>query len=186
MRSPIKRLISAGALSLTALALVGASANPTGVDGRIKLGKSYRVGGDTYTPADDPVYDAVGYASWYGNELAGRRTANGEMFMPSGISAAHRTLPMPSYVEVTALSTGRTILVRINDRGPFSASRLIDLSRGAAEQLGIIGRGPSPVRIRRVEPTEEERAALRAGQRAAERIPVSGEDLERFREQLAR
>jgi len=186
MPSPIERLIYAGALPLGALILAGASGDPAVSDGWVKLGKTYRVGTDTYTPADDPAYEAVGYASWYGGEMAGRRTANGEMFLPSGISAAHRTLPMPSYVEVTSLRTGRTILVRINDRGPFSRSRLIDLSRGAAEQLGIIGHGQSPVRVRRVEPSEEERAALRKGRPTAERNMASSEELERFRHQLSR
>ncbi|MGN6690639.1 MAG: septal ring lytic transglycosylase RlpA family protein, partial [Sphingopyxis sp.] len=96
-------------------------------DTPVKLGDPYTVAGVTYTPADIPDYDDVGYASWYGEELAGKPTANGEIFNPDGISAAHRTLPLPSYVEVTALDTGRTILVRVNDRGPMVGDRLIDL-----------------------------------------------------------
>ena len=136
----------------------------------VKLGEPYQVGGKSYVPADTLNYDEVGYASWYGEEMGGGDTANGEAFLPAGISAAHRTLPLPSYVEVTALDTGRTILVRVNDRGPFSSDRLIDLSKGAAEQLGIAGQGHAPVRVRRVNPPEQERAALRSGRPAAERL----------------
>lgn len=139
-------------------------------DDPVKIGQPYMVGGVTYTPQDSANYDEVGQASWYGEEQRGNDTANGEHFLSSGVSAAHRTLPLPSYVEVTALDTGRTILVRVNDRGPFSGDRLIDLSRGAAEQLGITSHGSTPVRVRRVNPPEQERAALRNGGRAAERL----------------
>ncbi|WP_228383874.1 septal ring lytic transglycosylase RlpA family protein [Sphingopyxis fribergensis] len=135
----------------------------------VKVGDPYTIAGVTYTPADIPDYDDVGYASWYGEELAGRPTANGEIFDPAGISAAHKTLPLPSYVEVTALDTGRTILVRVNDRGPMVGDRLIDLSRGAAEQLGLTD-GVSAVRVRRTNPPLAERAQLRAGKPVPERI----------------
>lgn len=134
----------------------------------VKIGTPYTVGGVTYTPVDKPNYDEVGFASWYGEEVSGNDTANGEAFNPAGVSAAHKTLPLPSYVEITALDTGRTILVRVNDRGPFASDRIIDLSRGAAEQLGLMARGP--VRVRRVNPLEQEKAALRRGVRAAERM----------------
>lgn len=138
-------------------------------DGPAKLGAPYTIGGVTYTPADIPDYDDVGYASWYGEELAGRPTANGEAFDPGAITAAHKTLPLPSYVEVTALDTGRTILVRVNDRGPMANDRLIDLSRGAAEQLGLTG-SIAAVRVRRTNPPAAEKAQLRAGQTVPERI----------------
>lgn len=154
----------------------GPTASPTptssiaGVaDVPVKVGDPYSVGGVTYTPADIPDYDDVGYASWYGEELAGKPTANGETFDPAGISAAHKTLPLPSYVEVTALETGRTILVRVNDRGPMVGDRLIDLSRGAAEQLGLTD-GVAAVRVRRTNPPIAERAQLRAGKPVPERI----------------
>ncbi len=153
-------------------------------DTPVKIGKPYKIGGVTYSPADNPAYDEVGYASWYGEELSGNRTASGEAFDPAGISAAHRTLPLPSYIEVTALRTGRTILVRVNDRGPFSGHRLIDLSRGAAEQLGITGHGSVAVRVRRVNPPEEEQIRLRSGQRAAERIGASEASLAALRQRL--
>ncbi|GGB68860.1 septal ring lytic transglycosylase RlpA family protein [Blastomonas aquatica] len=135
-----------------------------------KLGEPYVLEGITYTPVDVFNYDETGYASWYGKELNGRSTANGELFSPDAISGAHRTLPLPSYVEVTALDTGKTILVRVNDRGPASASRLIDLSYGAAKQLGVLEKGSFPVRVRRVNPPEAERAVLRTGQPVAMRM----------------
>lgn len=116
-------------------------------------------------PADDRTYDMLGYASWYGHE-SGSQTANGERFRPKAITAAHTTLPLPTYVEVTALDTGRRILVRINDRGPFKRGRIIDLSRGAAELLGVKAAGNYPVRVRRVEPSEADRKRLRKGKPA--------------------
>lgn len=136
----------------------------------VKLGEPYALNGITYTPVDVFNYDEAGYASWYGQELNGRDTANGEVFDPNGITGAHRTLPLPSYVEVTALDTGKTILVRLNDRGPASPDRLIDLSQGAARQLGVLDKGSVPVRVRRVNPPEAERAMLRTGQPVAMRM----------------
>lgn len=136
----------------------------------VKIGEPYELGGVTYTPSDAFNYDETGYASWYGEELAGRNTANGEVFNANAISGAHRTLPLPSYAEVTALDTGKTILVRLNDRGPSTPNRLIDLSYGAAKQLGVIEKGAFPVRVRRVNPPEAERAVLRQGQPVAMRM----------------
>ena len=135
-------------------------------------------------PADRASYDEVGRASWYGAELAGRKTSSGETFNPGAITAAHRTLPMSSFVEVTNLDTGRTILVRINDRGPFNAERIIDISEGAARQLGIIGQGHFPVRVRRVNPPEYERTALQNGGKAAERLPTPPALLNALRKKL--
>jgi len=128
----------------------------------VRVGPPYRVRGRTYVPADERDYAAVGMASWYGSE-SGSRTANGERFRPDWPSAAHRTLPLPSYVEVTALRTGRAILLRVNDRGPFAADRILDLSHGAARQLGVERDGTVPVHVRRVYPSDRERAALREG-----------------------
>lgn len=155
-------------------------------DTPVRIGAPYSIGGRSYTPVDQTDYDEVGYASWYGAELAGRPTASGEPFEPAGISAAHRTLPLPSYVEVTRLDTGRTILVRINDRGPADPARTIDLSTGAAEQLGITELGMVPVRIRRTNPVESERAALRAAQPVAARIDTPDSLLEILRERAGR
>ena len=155
-------------LGLMSAALASCSGDPQLreiSDSPVKIGAPYTVRGATYVPADDPAYDAVGYASWYGGAHEGRATARGEPFRKSAITGAHRTLPLPSYVEVTALETGRTILLRINDRGPFVAGRIIDLSEGAAEELGVKAAGIAPVRVRRVEPRENERRRLRQGKR---------------------
>src|SRR6187431_941082 len=150
----------------------------------VRIGPAYTVRGATYTPAADPAYDRVGYASWYGPE-SGDQTANGERFRPDGITAAHTTLPLPTYVEVTALDTGRRIVVRVNDRGPFTrGSRIIDLSRGAAEQLGVRAQGVAPVRIRVVDPSEKDRKRLREGKPARELPPVSGRELENLRARM--
>lgn len=97
--------------------------------------------------AQAPVQDYEGRASWYGPGFAGRRTANGEIFDPSQLTAAHKTLPFGTQVRVTNLNNGRSILVRINDRGPFKPGRIIDLSRAAAEQIGMIGSGTAPVQL---------------------------------------
>lgn len=151
---------------------VGAVAAPVAnsvSDSPIKLGDAFVIDGMTYTPVDVIDYDDVGYASWYGSEFAGRATANGESFSPAAFSAAHKTLPLPSYVEVTELAGGRTILVRVNDRGPMDNGRLIDLSEAAARALGIAD-APAPVRVRRVNPPESERAQLRAGLPGADRL----------------
>ena len=119
---------------------------------------------------DKVNYDEVGYASWYGDELRGNPTASGEIFNPDGVSAAHNTLPLPSFAEVTNLDSGRTILVRVNDRGPFKRGRIIDISAGAARQLGVTAQGQFPVRVRRVNPPEFERRQLQSGGEATERL----------------
>lgn len=126
----------------------------------------------TPPPIEKVNYDEVGYASWYGDEVRGNATASGEPFAPETISAAHPTLPLPSFAEVTNLDSGRTILVRINDRGPFKKGRIIDLSAGAAQQLGVVGQGVFPVRVRRVSPPEFERRQLQNGGQATERLPT--------------
>lgn len=113
-----------------------------------KIGKPYQIAGKWYTPHHDPSYDRVGIASWYGPEAHGRRTANGEIFDMNALTAAHPTLPIPSYAYVTNLSNNRTILVRINDRGPFVKNRVIDLSRRVAHELGYFSQGTTRVRVR--------------------------------------
>lgn len=152
----------------------------------VKIGAPFTVASTTYTPVDVANYDEVGFASYYGSEMAGRPTANGEAFVPGAISAAHKTLSLPSYVEVTALDTGRTILVRVNDRGPFSNDRLIDLSEGAAQQLGIAAQGVAGVRVRKVTPPEQERAVLREGMRASERMDTPDSLLRVLRDKLSK
>lgn len=153
-------------------------------DTPVRIGQPYKVRGVTYTPSADPGYDMVGYASWYGKE-SGNQTANGERFQVKAITAAHKTLPLPSYVEVTSLDTGRTILVRVNDRGPFVAGRIIDLSRNAGALLGIRATGTAAVRVRVVDPPERDRARLRDGKAARERPHASTTELANLRQRLA-
>jgi rare lipoprotein A len=112
-----------------------------------KIGRPYQQNGVTYVPAKDPGYRAEGIASWYGPDFHGRPTANGEVFDMNGISAAHPTLPMPSYLRVTNLANGRSIVVRVNDRGPYARERVVDLSIGAAKALDFYGQGLTRVRI---------------------------------------
>ncbi|MDI7774499.1 septal ring lytic transglycosylase RlpA family protein [Asticcacaulis sp. EMRT-3] len=109
--------------------------------------KPYNVGGRTYYPSvPDKGYTETGTASWYAEE-SGTRTADGEVFNPDGISAAHKTFPLPCVVEVTNLDNGKSIRLRVNDRGPFVSGRIMDLSRGAAKVLGVYATGTARVRI---------------------------------------
>ncbi len=113
----------------------------------IKIGKPYKVKDETYYPEYKPEYVEEGIASWYGPNFHGKSTANGERYNQYAMTAAHKTLPMPSMVRVTNKKTGKSIVVRVNDRGPFAAGRVIDLSRAAAEELGMIGAGTAPVKV---------------------------------------
>lgn len=116
--------------------------------GHYKLGRPYQIGGRWYVPRHEPYYDRQGVGSWYGKEFHGRKTANGELYDMDALTAAHPTLPLPSYAYVTNLRNGRTILVRINDRGPYVANREIDLSRASARALGYMDGGLGQVRVR--------------------------------------
>jgi rare lipoprotein A len=114
---------------------------------------TYEVGGVTYYVLESSEgYVAEGLASWYGEEFQGRRTSSGEPYDMHAMTAAHRTLPIPTYVEVTNLESGRRAVVRVNDRGPFHEGRIIDLSYAAARKLGIVGPGTAHVRVRALEP----------------------------------
>lgn len=115
--------------------------------GVYRVGKPYKVAGKTYVPAENPDYSAEGLASWYGAGFHGRLTANGEVFDTNSISAAHPTLPMPCYVRVTNLRNNRSIIVRVNDRGPYHANRLIDVSNATADLLGFKNSGVARVRV---------------------------------------
>ena len=115
--------------------------------GSYRVGKPYNINGRTYHPAENRTYRAEGIASWYGRDFHGRLTANGEVYDMHGISAAHPTLPMPSYARVTNLENGRSIVVRINDRGPYARNRVIDLSIGTAKALEFYGNGLATVRV---------------------------------------
>lgn len=116
--------------------------------GSYKLGSPYKVAGKWYVPREEPGYDRTGTGSWYGADFHGRRTANGEVFDAYALTAAHPTLPLPCYAYVTNVSTGKTILVRVNDRGPYVNDRLIDLSYASAKALGYTQQGHARVRVR--------------------------------------
>jgi len=148
-----------GAVALGCLALANCAASnysrrmiadgdpvPKG-GGYYRVGEPYRMNGQTYYPADNPSYRAEGVASWYGPDFHGRQTANGEIFDMHGISAAHPTMPIPSYARVTNLDNGRSMIVRVNDRGPYARGRIIDVSIGAAKALGFYGEGLAHVRV---------------------------------------
>jgi len=121
--------------------------NPPRGGGRYQVGQPYTVRGKTYVPQHDPDYSASGTASWYGADFHGRRTANGEIFSANAITAAHPTLPLPSYVRVTNKDNGRSVIVRVNDRGPYVSGRIIDLSYRAAAMLGYVNRGSANVHV---------------------------------------
>jgi rare lipoprotein A len=116
--------------------------------GSYKIGTPYRVDGQWYVPREEPNYDSTGLASFYAADFHGRRTANGEIFDMRALTAAHPTLPLPSYAYVTNLDNGRTLLVRVNDRGPYVNDRVIDLSRAVARYLGMENLGLARVRVR--------------------------------------
>lgn len=179
------RIVSMAAAMLAISACASGGGFRPVSDNPVRIGPPYSVRGTTYTPVAAPAYDALGYASWYGGE-SGNRTANGERFQPGWITGAHTTLPLPTYVEVTALDTGRRIIVRVNDRGPFAGrQRIIDLSRGAAEQLGVKAQSLAPVRVRRVEPSERDRKRLREGKPASALAPLSPRELQALQSQFA-
>src|ERR1700761_6524523 len=115
--------------------------------GTYRVGRPYTVAGRMYVPEEDASYREEGLASWYGDDFHGRLTANGEVFDMDSLSAAHPTLPMPSYARVTNLTNGKSLIVRVNDRGPYHGNRLIDVSNKAAELLDFKGNGVARVRV---------------------------------------
>ena len=139
--------------------------------GVYRVGKPYQVAGRTYTPEENRSYRNEGLASWYGDDFHGRLTANGEVYDMEAISAAHPTLPMPSYVRVTNLATRKSLIVRVNDRGPYHANREIDLSARAADLLGFRRHGIG-ARARRI---------CRPGAARGHRRPPADGDLARGR-----
>jgi rare lipoprotein A len=115
--------------------------------GIYKIGNPYQIGDTWYYPREQPDYDETGIASWYGPTFYGHRTANGEMYDGTLMTAAHRTLPMPVNVRVTNLDNGKSVVVRVNDRGPYAKGRIIDLSEAAARALDVIRTGTAKVRV---------------------------------------
>ena len=126
-----------------------------------KIGTPYKINGKWYYPAVDYDYEEIGIASWYGPGFHGKKTANGEIFDQNKISAAHRTLPMPSIVRVTNLDNGKVLpKVRVNDRGPFAGNRIIDLSKKAAQELGFVNSGIAKVKVEILENESREHASV--------------------------
>jgi rare lipoprotein A len=120
---------------------------PIGPGGEYKIGRPYVVQGVRYVPGVNPDYDETGIASWYGDAFDGLLTANGEIYDMNALTAAHKTLPLPTYVRVTNLENGRALVVRVNDRGPFVNGRIIDMSRRSAQLLGFERAGTARVRV---------------------------------------
>ncbi|NKB21909.1 MAG: septal ring lytic transglycosylase RlpA family protein [Alphaproteobacteria bacterium] len=145
----------------TAKKLTGSQ--PAQSKGAYKVGKPYKIKGTWYYPAVNYGYVEKGVASWYGPQFHGRKTANGEIFDMNVVSAAHRTLPMPSVVRVTNLKNGRSLRIRVNDRGPFAKSRIIDLSRRAAQLLGYERSGTALVRVEIIADESRRMAAVAQG-----------------------
>lgn len=138
--------------------------------GRYKVGDPYRIKGVWYYPRVDFAYDETGVASWYGPNFHNKPTANGEVFDQNAISAAHRTLPLPTVVRVTNLGNGRALVVRVNDRGPFAHGRILDLSKRAAQLLGFERQGVARVRVQVL--PEESRAAAKLARAGGTPKPV--------------
>ena len=134
-----------------------------------RIGKKYTIMGKSYTPKHQPHYNVVGTASWYGDKFHGKLTANGETYDMDGITAAHKTLPLNSMVYVTNVETGKGIMVRINDRGPFIGNRIIDLSREVARRLGYFDTGLAKVRVQYAGPADPMAAKLAKGKKLAKR-----------------
>lgn len=146
--------------------------------GNYKVGKPYKVDGEWYYPSEDFSKQETGIASWYGPTFHGKRTANGEIYDQNELTAAHRTLQMPSLVRVTNLDNGRSIVVRINDRGPFKRGRVIDVSKRAAELLGFIKNGTARVRLEVLE--KESRKIAQAAQQGMDTSRITMADLNRI------
>jgi rare lipoprotein A len=185
----IRKFAAIVAIGLSLAACAGSSGRHGGSEaggyghsrGYFKVGAPYQVNGVWYYPRVDYDYDETGTASWYGEAFNGRPTANGEIFDLNQVSAAHKTLQLPSVAEVTNLQNGRAVKVRINDRGPYAGDRIIDLSRRAAQLLGFERAGTAPVRVRIVkdESIKVAEAAMRGniGQirlAQAPRLPQTG------------
>ncbi len=179
-RKDRKRLVLPALLVLALAACAESQPTPPGAEsaipgappvGTYKIGKPYNVRGIWYYPRVDYQYRETGIASWYGPGFHGRRTANGEIYDQMDLTAAHRTLPMPSLVRVTNLENGRSLLVRINDRGPFKNGRIIDLSYRAAELLDMVAAGTAKVAVEILVPESRQLAAIAQGREAAKSAP---------------
>ena len=146
MTTCVTRALAISAV-ITMLLPIATTQPATAGSGYRKVGAPYTINGVTYVPREDASYRAFGIASWYGPGFHGRLTANGEIYDMHALTAAHPTLPLPSYVRVTNLLNGRSLLLRVNDRGPYVANRVIDVSRRAAELLGFVSAGTTAVQV---------------------------------------
>lgn len=187
MRNASRILCIAAGSAALALALSACGGGPQGKptarspdDGRgtYKVGKAYDIDGKTYYPAENWSYDEVGMASWYGPGFHGRPTASGELYDQNATSAAHPTLPLPSIVRVTNLANGKEVIARVNDRGPFAHNRIIDLSKGAARQIGLDISGTAKVRVQLLARESEviKQVALQGGGRDAQMAAIANID----------
>jgi rare lipoprotein A len=171
-------LVAAGCAEtrLASHILKGGGKNDRG--GVYKVGSPYKIDGVWYYPRENEKYDETGIASWYGREFHGRKTANGERYDMNALTAAHPTLPMPVKAQVTNLENGRSIVVRVNDRGPFKNGRIIDLSKQSAKLLGFQEKGTAKVRVRYLARTIHDEEYVkkprisRAERRSVEAAPV--------------
>ena len=152
-------------LALSVLILAGCSSGSPEPQPHFKIGQPYKINGRWYHPQWVTEYEAVGLASWYGEPYHGRYTANGEIFDMHALTAAHPTLPLPSVVRVTNLENGRSLTLRVNDRGPFVDNRLIDLSQAAAHELGFERQGLVQVHVRYLGLARLDEAPIRPGER---------------------
>jgi rare lipoprotein A len=169
MTAPLKRPWRSGVLFFAALSLAACAGHGSGRQqatghGIYKVGKPYEVNGVWYYPAVDYSYAETGIASWYGPDFDGETTADGEIYDMNALTAAHRTLPLPSMVRVTNLENGRQIALRVNDRGPYANNRIIDVSRRAAQLLGFEQQGTAQVRVEIMEEESRQLAALYGAQ----------------------
>ncbi|MCB2096545.1 MAG: septal ring lytic transglycosylase RlpA family protein [Parvularculaceae bacterium] len=163
MAAPLLALAACSTVNLPdAPKTIRQAANP-----HYKIGAPYKIDGRWYVPKVDETYDETGVASWYGDAFHGKLTANGEIFDKRRLSAAHKTLPLPTIAEVENLENGRRIVVRVNDRGPFVDDRVIDLSHAAADELGFTGKGLARVRVRYVGEAEVTSLAALPGDKSA-------------------
>ena len=186
LRSVLLALAASLALVLAGCADRTPSSGGSAQDvGNYKVGDPYQIGGKWYYPSADYAYTETGIASWYGPGFNGKTTANGEIFDESQLTGAHKTLPLPSMVRITNLDNGRSIKLRINDRGPFSNGRIVDVSRKAAQLLDFERAGTAKVRVEVLEEESRQLAAIAQGKtpdgaaapQPAPRVDVAAEPL---------
>ncbi|MET0155866.1 MAG: septal ring lytic transglycosylase RlpA family protein [Rickettsiales bacterium] len=172
----LKKFFSAMALAPLLASCVGSQGISFSKDksyGVYKIGKPYSVSGITYRPQKDESYREVGTASWYGSEFQGKATANGDRFDRRAVTAAHRTLPLPSLVRVKNMDNGKDLVVLVNDRGPFARGRILDVSERAADLLGFKGNGTARVQVTYLKgQTEEMLARMNGGALPGEQAPL--------------